>query len=124
VDAQVKRGKSSTSGRRRQFAALYPNADEPGHRLNSRLRARLTEFACIDQQCRDLPVCTVELENKSDESPFFPFTTFNFRLPASSRMVATSGQHDWAPFLSAILLFLASLGGLGASVWLYPFLMS
>ena len=28
-----------------------------------------------------------------------------------------SGQHDWAPFLCAILLFLASLGGLGASVW-------
>ena len=30
-----------------------------------------------------------------------------------------SGPHDWAPFLCAILLFLASLGGLGASVWPY-----
>jgi cytochrome d ubiquinol oxidase subunit II len=30
-----------------------------------------------------------------------------------------SGQHDWARFLCAILLFLASLGGLGASVWPY-----
>jgi cytochrome d ubiquinol oxidase subunit II len=30
-----------------------------------------------------------------------------------------SGPHDWAPFLYAILLFLASLGGLGASVWPY-----
>jgi cytochrome bd ubiquinol oxidase subunit II len=30
-----------------------------------------------------------------------------------------SGPHDWAPFLYTILLFLASLGGLGASVWPY-----
>jgi cytochrome d ubiquinol oxidase subunit II len=30
-----------------------------------------------------------------------------------------SGPRDWAPFLYAILLFLASLGGLGASVWPY-----
>jgi cytochrome d ubiquinol oxidase subunit II len=30
-----------------------------------------------------------------------------------------SGPYDWAPFLCAILLFLASLGGLGASVWPY-----
>ena len=28
-----------------------------------------------------------------------------------------SGPHDWVPFLCAIVLFLASLGGLGASVW-------
>jgi bd-type cytochrome oxidase subunit II len=28
-----------------------------------------------------------------------------------------SGQHDWAPLVCAILLFLASLGELGASVW-------
>ena len=81
------------SGGRRQFAALYPNSDEPGHRLNSRLRARLTEFACIDQQPRNLPVCTVEFEKKSDECLFFLFTTFNFRLPASSRMVATSSLY-------------------------------
>ena len=138
-------------------------------------------FACIDQHRRDFPVCIIEFENKSDESPFFLFTTFNFRLPASSRMVATSspywvnhdgrllhsvlwrsdrqrgdvkvcyqpserqhsrftlpqmlslaplpliaaaawvgtlrsvsGQHDWAPPVCAILLFLTSLGGLGA----------
>jgi hypothetical protein len=25
-----------TSGGRKQFAALYPNSDEPGHSLNSR----------------------------------------------------------------------------------------
>jgi cytochrome bd ubiquinol oxidase subunit II len=30
-----------------------------------------------------------------------------------------SGQYDWAPFVYAILLFLASLSGLGASVWPY-----
>jgi len=30
-----------------------------------------------------------------------------------------SGPYDWAPFLCTILLFLASLGGLGASVWPY-----
>jgi cytochrome d ubiquinol oxidase subunit II len=30
-----------------------------------------------------------------------------------------SGPRDWVPFLCAIVLFLASLGGLGASVWPY-----
>jgi cytochrome bd ubiquinol oxidase subunit II len=30
-----------------------------------------------------------------------------------------SGPHDWVPFFCTIVLFLASLGGLGASVWPY-----
>jgi len=65
-------------------------------------------FACIDQHRRDFPVCIIEFENKSDESPFFLFTTFNFRLPASSRMVATSSPYwvtmmdgSYTPFYGA-----------------------
>ena len=95
VDAQVKRGKSLTSGRRRQFAALYPNADEPGHRLNSQLRARLTEFACIHQQRRDLLVCTVEFENKTDEN------LSSFLRPLTS---ACRRRRAWLPRLGAVPL--------------------
>ena len=60
-------------------------------------------FACIDQHRRDFPVCIIEFENKSDESPFFLFTTFNFRLPASSRMVASLGASVWPHAIPCVL---------------------
>jgi cytochrome bd-type quinol oxidase subunit 2 len=94
-----------TSGGRKQFAALYPNSDEPGHRLNSRPTSAIyrTDSLALISTAETIPFVSQNSRPSPRRALSSFFTTFNFRLPASSRMVASLGASVWPHAIPCVL---------------------